>query len=147
MTPVVSADSPPGVPKDCQSSFFGLVPWYHYIGNELTATGPDGHCDVQCFNLMDQGTKSDGTPKTNHCGQSASDIPLVLLAIVDDLLRVAGLAAVIFVLYGALRYTASQGDPEQTAKAQSTVVNALVGTAIAITAVAFVSFLGSKLGS
>jgi hypothetical protein len=70
-----------------------------------------------------------------------------LLAVVDDLLRIAGIVAVAFVLYGAFRYTASQGDPEQTGKAQSTIINALIGMAVATVAIAFISFLGDQIGS
>jgi hypothetical protein len=113
----------------CQKSdFFGLIPWYHYLS-------PDhfSGCSLLTFNLL----PSSGAP---------SDVPLVLLAIIDDLLRVAGAMAVIFVIVGAIRYITSQGNPEDTSKAQSTIVNALTGLAVAITAAVFVSYLGNKLG-
>ena len=75
-----------------------------------------------------------------------SDLPLVLLAVVDDLLRIAGLVAVVFVIVGGIQYTTSQGNPDATAKAQSTVLNALIGLVIALFAVAFVTYLGKALG-
>jgi hypothetical protein len=119
-----------GGPCD-QHDFFGLVPWYHYL--TLTpardASGKS-FCDIG-FTVMNG---------------NQSDIPLVLAAIVDDLLRVAGIVAVAFVIYGAIQYVASQGNPEQTARAQSTVINALIGLAIAIVAIVAVSFIGSSLG-
>jgi hypothetical protein len=74
------------------------------------------------------------------------DVSLVLLAVIDDLLRLAGLLAVGYVIYGAIRYILSQGSPEETAKAQSTIVNALIGLALAMLAVGIVSFVGGKLG-
>ena len=104
-------------------SFFGLIPWYQYINDAKHFKG----CDVTNFNIF-------------------SDTPLVLLAVVDDLLKIAGLVALAFVFYGAIRYVASQGNPEDTANAQSTIINALLGMAIAIVSVAFVSFLGHRLG-
>jgi hypothetical protein len=107
---------------NCEQPFFGLVPWYHYLNVNA------GNCEVQNFNFL------------------GGDVALVLLAIVDDLLRVAGIVAIAFVVYGAIQYIASQGSPEATAKAQTTIINALIGMAIAITAIAFVSFLGNKLG-
>jgi hypothetical protein len=124
-----SSKKPKPDTSSCQNSgsFFGLKAWYHYL-----PTSADG-CDVKGFNLL----PSDSKP---------SDVPLVLLAIVDDLLRIAGLAAVGFVLLGAIKYIGSQGDPEGVSKAQGTIVNALLGLAIAIVSVAFVSFLGNKLG-
>ncbi len=71
---------------------------------------------------------------------------LILLAVIDDLLIIAGIVAVAFVVLGAFKYVASQGDPEKTASAQSTIMNSLIGTAIAITAAVFVNFLGQRLG-
>ena len=120
------ADSTPCPP----SGFFGLRPWYFYIDDSKHFKG----CDVVSFRFF---------PNAHN----PSDIPLVLLAIIDDLLRVAGLIAVIFVIIGAIRFITSQGNPEDASKAQATVINALVGLAIAIVSVAFVTFLGHKLGS
>ena len=107
--------------------FFGLVPWYEYL--KL-----NNKCDITSFNILPDGSSV-------H-----SDIPLVLLAIVDDLLRIAGLVAVGFVIYGGIEYILSQGNPDGTAKAQTTLLNALIGLAIAMTAVVAVGFLGGKLG-
>lgn len=109
------------------SNFLGLIPWYHYL-----PPGDFDGCTIKDFNFLPPG------------GQS--DIPLILLAVVDDLLRIAGVVAVAFVVIGAFKYVASQGDPEGTAKAQSTIINALLGTAIAIAATLFVDFLGRQLG-
>jgi hypothetical protein len=107
--------------------FLGFKTWYYY----LPSSDFDG-CKIKDFNFL----------PTN----GRSDIVLILLAVIDDLLIVAGVVAVAFVVIGAFRYVASQGDPEKTAQAQSTIINALVGTAIAITATVFVNFLGQRLG-
>jgi hypothetical protein len=118
------------VPANCGGSFFGLVPWYHYL-----SSGPNGdiqNCSVVNFTFIQAG--------------KSSDIPLVLLAVVDDLLHIAGLVAVAFVLYGGFQYVSSQGQPEKTARAQNTVIDALIGLAVAIVAISAVSFLGNKLG-
>lgn len=121
-----------------QSGFLGLKPWWYYLPDEkfhLTDadSGVDANCSIKEFILL----PSDG---------ANSDIPLVLVAIVDDLLRIAGMVAVAFVIVGAVQYITSQGEPEKTAQAQSTIINALIGLAIAIIAVAFVSFVGHRLG-
>jgi hypothetical protein len=116
--------------------FFGLVPWYQYLGDNLTAD-----CDVKCFNVLDQGERPD-----EPCGDGTSDIPEVLLAIIDDLLRLAALITIGYVMYGAFQYVASQGDPENTARAQKTIISAIIGLALAMTAVAIVSFIGKRLG-
>jgi hypothetical protein len=107
--------------------FFGLKSWFYY----LPKTDFDG-CNIKNFHFLP--------------GGGTADFALVLLAVVDDLLMIAGIVAVAFVLIGAFKYVASQGNPEQTAQAQSTIINALLGTAIAITAAIFVNFLGQRLG-
>lgn len=112
---------------DKSGGFLGLVPWYHYLQVDSKT------CEITSFNIL----PADHAP---------SDIPLVLLAIVDDLLRVAGIIAVAFVIYGGIQYISSQGNADKTARAQSTILNALLGLAIAIVAVAFVSYLGNQLG-
>lgn len=127
--------------QQCKHDFLGLEPWYQYIGVELDSSGT---CEVKCFNIFDQGGGV-GQP-ANTCGQTKSDIPLILLAVIDDLLRIAGLAAVAFVIYGAFEYVGSQGNSEVTARAQSMILNALIGLAIATTAIVIVNFLGNNLG-
>lgn len=110
----------------CQKGhdFLGLLPWYHYLHVDPSS------CDIKNFQVLG----------------SNSDIPLILLAVVDDLLRIGALVAIGFVITGAIRLITSQGNPEDTGKAQNTIINALVGLVIAIVAAAFVSFLGNKLG-
>jgi hypothetical protein len=114
--------------------FLGLEPWYQYLGNDLQSD-----CEIKCFNVLP-------TSQQNDCGTTKSDIPLVLLAVVDDLLRIAGLVAVIFVFYGAFKYVASQGSSDATAEAQSTIINALIGVGLASIAVVLVNFIGNQLG-
>lgn len=70
---------------------------------------------------------------------------LIGLGIVDILLRVAGLVAVAFVVYGGFMYMTSQGEPDKTSKAKNTLLNSLIGLTIAIMATVIVSFVGSSL--
>jgi hypothetical protein len=123
-------------------TFFGLKPWYYYMGNELGTprhgdTGAD-RCSVECFNIFMQNSP-------NACGETKSDLPGIALVVIDDLLRVAGLVAIFFVILGAFQYVASRGNAERAASAQSTIIAALTGLAISLVAVAFISFLGSRL--
>jgi hypothetical protein len=110
-------------PGHCEKSFFGLVPWYHYL--DL-----NDKCEVVNFQVL--GAKS--------------DLLLVLLAVVDNLLRIAGIVAVVFIIYGGIQYITSQGESDKASKAQNTIVNALVGLVIALIAIALVSFLGNRIG-
>ena len=102
-------------------SFFGIPAWYQYLKLD-----PAAGCQVTSFN-------------------PPGDLILVALAVVDMLLHLAGLAAVVYVIYGGIQYTLSQGNPDATSKAQSAILNALIGLALAVVAIGFVSFLGKRI--
>lgn len=105
----------------CKSGFFGFPHWYEYL------TLDPKTCQVSKFTVP-------------------NDLIMVALAIIDILIHIAGLVAIVYVVIGGVQYVTSQGSPDATAKAQSTVLNALIGLALAVTAIAFVSFIGNKLG-
>jgi len=106
--------------------FLTLVPWYQYLDLSEGA-----ECNVN-FTLLPDGGKP-------------SSIPLVLLAVLEDMVRIAGLVAVVFVIWGGVRYITSEGTPDGTKQAKSTIMNALIGLAIAVIATSAVAFIGRKL--
>lgn len=107
-------------------NFLGLVPWYHYLNFQADASGV-----CSATNLVILGSKS--------------SFLLIGLALVDDLLRIVGLIAVLFVIYAGFQYITSQGSPEAAAKARTTAFNALIGLGITLVAIPFVSFLGARV--
>lgn len=115
-------DVAPGACPNVQTSFFGIPTWYKYL--EV-----GDNCAV----------KIDFTNNPNQ-------IWLIALAIADMLLRIAGLVAVFFVIYGGYRYITSQFDPEGTKNARDTILNALIGLAVAVLATALVNFVGRTIG-
>lgn len=112
-------------------TFFGLPVWYKYIN---TSPGTDGTCNFSGLHLF-----------TNNHIFNPGDIFLILLAILDDLLVIAGVVAVVFVIFGAVQFIVGQGEPERISKARGTIINALIGLVIAIVAAALVNFLGNSL--
>lgn len=114
--------------------FFGFPTWYKYLGGERTGELVDGtrKCEV-AFSLMKDDKFNGG------------DLLLVAISIVDMLIRLVALVAVFFVMYGGIRYITSQGSPDGTKAAQGTIMNALIGLAIAITASALVAFIGAYI--
>jgi hypothetical protein len=105
-------------------NFFSFPTWYRYLPGRCTVNGielPDG------FSLFDAA-------------------PLVGLAVLDILLRVAGLVAIFFVVYGGVLYVVSQGEPDKVATAKGTIINALAGLLIATFAIAIVAFVGRSVG-
>lgn len=105
------------------NSFFAFPTWYKYLKAGAAGGGP---CSIM-FKFPD-------------------DIPLVALAMLDIVLRLAGIVAVFFVVIGAVSYVTSQGDSNAVAKARGTILNALIGLLIATFSIAIVSFIGAKVG-
>jgi hypothetical protein len=116
-------------PAGCSNGFFGLPPWYKYLPMEIDKTGA---CVIgQNFQLLGNG--------------SNSGLLLIGLAIIEILLRIAGLVAFAFVVYGGALYITSQGEPQAVSKAKSTIINALIGLVIALIATGLVVFVGRTL--
>lgn len=110
----------PGIGGD----FFGIPTWYKYLPGEFD---PFGKCIpvIELSNL--------------------NQAWFIGLAIIDILLRIITLIAVGFIIYGGFQYMTSMGEPDKTKSAKETILNALVGLAIALVASATVAFIGSRL--
>ncbi len=108
----------PSCPAD---DFLGLLPpWYKYL--------PSVDGSVPC------------APQINGIG----DIWLIAAAVLDILLRLASIAAVVFIIWGGVQYITSEGQPEKTAKARSTIINSLIGLVLAVAAAALVTFIAGR---
>lgn len=98
--------------------FFGFPKWYKYLSRA-----------------------ADCSPQLS----SINDVYLIIGAIIEMLLRIAALLAVGFVIYGGIQYITSQGEPDKTSQARSTIINALIGLAISLTAAAAVTFVAGRI--
>lgn len=116
------------------NSFLGLKTWYAYFPNNWFGESGGSACDIN-------------SEFSNHILGAQSGLLLIALAILDDLIRIAALVAVGYVIYGGIQYVTSNGSPEATSKARSTIINALIGLGIAVIAASVVSFIGTKLGN
>lgn len=72
------------------------------------------------------------------------DLWLIGFGVIDILLRLAGLIAVGFIMYGGFRFVTSQGEAEGIKAARSTVLNAIIGLVITIFASTLVTFVAGK---
>jgi hypothetical protein len=110
--------------KPCPGGgFLGFPTWYKYL---------PGHTD----------------PNTHLCSpqmQGLNDIWLVLAAIIEIMLQAAALLAVVMVIYGSINFVMSRGEPDKTANARNTIINALLGLAIAVIAAATVNFIAGSI--
>lgn len=114
---------------------FGFPTWYKYLPGVNTTVTADGSDKTVIGTVC--------TPQIHAIG----DVWLIGAAVLEILLRVAAIAALIYVIWGAVEFVSSQGEPDKTAKARKTVINALVGLVIAITATALVSFVAGRFTS
>ncbi len=103
-----------------KSGFLGLPPWWEYLNQP---TPP------QCI------------VNVNWPG----GIWAIGLAVLDMLLRIAGVAAVISLMVSAVMYVTSTGNPDRTSAALSRIINSLVGLAIVLVAAAAVAFIGNRI--
>lgn len=132
-------------PPTCVAhSFFGLEPWYQYLktypitNNNLFANQAPG-CGI-CFNVLRNQYEPQCSSDTNN-----SDIPLVLLAILDDVFRIAGFASVVMIFYGAFVFVTSQGESEKVVKGRRILSATVIGSIISLSAVGLVSYIGDSL--
>lgn len=117
---------------DGSSSFLGFPTWYKYLDVREENGDP---CAIQL-------------PKDSQGNADWSKAaPRIGLAIIDILLRLATLAALGFVIYGGFRYITSQGEPDATASARQTILNAVIGLIIALLSSGIVAFVARTLTS
>lgn len=103
-------------------SLFDIFPtWYEYLPKAVNVQN-------QCV------------PSIQHL----TDIWLIVAAVIEIMLRLSALVAVIFVIYGGVMYTTSQGSPDQTSQARSTIINALIGLVLSMSAAVLVAFLAES---
>src|SRR3989338_3711692 len=94
---------------DCPNKGISILPpWHKYIDGEVV----DGTCELN-FSIPD-------------------DIIGILLAVVEILLRLGGIVAVGFVIYGGFLFMLSRGEPDKNAQARTTIINALIGLVVAL---------------
>lgn len=101
------------------SHFLGFPTWYEYIRDANSCT------KITIDNI--------------------NDVWLIIAAIIEILLRVAGIAAVLFVMYGGFQYLTSEAEPETVNKARKTIINALIGLAISVFAAVLVNFIAGSI--
>lgn len=114
-------------PVATSNRFLGLPHWFEYLSGEEDALG-------KCIPTVSWAS-----------GGNISDLWLIGLAGVDILLRIVALVAIGFVIYGGFLYMTSSGEPDRTKTAKDTILNALIGMAIAIVASGVVSFIGNTI--
>lgn len=111
-------------PTQGSERFLGLPYWFEYLPGQRDALG-------RCVPTFDW--------------YQPESLWGIGLAVIDILLRVVVLVAIGFVIWGGFQYMTSTGEPDKTKAAKDTILNALIGMAIAIAASVIVSFIGNSI--
>jgi hypothetical protein len=113
---------------DRNATLVGLPKWYKYIESTPDDTGK---CTLNF-------SGDDNESKLN------SALPIGI-AILEIMLRLAGVVAVIMVFWGGFKYITAQGNPDNAKGARTTIINAMIGLVIVILSTAIVSFIGRSI--
>jgi hypothetical protein len=103
------------------SSFLGFPTWYKYLNPRIEGGG----CKLDT-----------GFPEV---------IPRIAFALFEILLRVAGIAAVMFIVYGGFQYLISTGEPDKAKNARTTIINAVIGLLIVIFSTVIVNLVANNI--
>lgn len=109
-----------------KGTVLGLPTWYRHLDGQIEQPNPDeaSTCQIKINGL--------------------TDVWKIVAALIEALLRIASLVAIGFVVFGGVTYMTSQGAPDKTKAALSTIISALVGLTITIVASAIVGFIAGR---
>ena len=106
----------------CSKSLLGIPTWFAYLD-----------MDANCQIIYPR--KSDGSGSIDI----KQLITPVAIAVIDILLRVAGIAAFFYIVLSGFKFVMAQGSPDKEKAARQSIINAAIGLVIAILAVGVVS--------
>lgn len=117
------------------NNVLGFPTWYKYLNP--TFVPASGSTPAECKLAIPKNAAGE-----TDFMQAAGPI---LLAVFEIILRISGILAIIFVIWGGIQYQLSQGEPERINKARSVIINALIGLAISISATAIVNLVARNI--
>ena len=107
----------------CESGFFGFPTWYKYLAEA-------GKLDDTCSIIV---ADPDVWPVPPNAFQLA-DIWLIVAAVIEMAIYVAGIIAVVMIIWGGFRLIISQGNPDSIKSARNSVLYAAIGLVVSISA-------------
>jgi hypothetical protein len=128
--PLTLAPLPVGA-QSCEldsDSFLGIPAWYKYLE---TSNDESGRCSPQLTEDSE--------------GNKINSVLPIGLAVLEAMIRLAGLVAVIMIFFAGFKFITSQGNPDAAAAARKTAINALIGLVIVVLSTTIISFIGNSL--
>ena len=87
----------------------------------------------------------DGFNDANPGTTTSTDLPVLIKNIINILLYVVGVAAVVMMIIGGIRYIVSGGDQQAVTNAKNTILYSIVGLVIAMLAFVAVNYVFSTV--
>ncbi|MDQ3094116.1 MAG: pilin [bacterium] len=106
-----------------RGSILGFPTWYKYLDAEQLG----GRC----------------TPIINN----STDVLPIGIAVLEAMLRAAGILAAVFILWGGVKLMISQGEPDGAKAARLIIKNAIIGLILVLIATPLVSFIGNRISA
>jgi len=127
-SPVSAAD--PQTADDCENRLFGAPPWFR------------GLVEVKTSNNIPQCV----IVSPDAVGGLSAFIWKIVLNVIEIALVLVVYIAVFFILYGGFLFVTGGSNPSQTQKARTAILNAVIGLAIALGAIAITNLIFGLLG-
>ncbi len=130
--------APAALAADCgkNRTFFGIPTWYKYLSF-------DENCNIVVKTKLDE--NKNGKIDSNETKASFTDIWLIVIAVIEILLTLAGILAVVFIIISGVKFITSQGEPQKIVEARNALMYAVIGVVITIVATQIVAFIGRSL--
>ncbi len=103
----------------------------------MALSAAPAYADVDCINGGDPLACGSKTPN----GESDTDLPAIIKKITNVLLFLVGAISVIMLIFGGFKYVTSGGAPDKVGAAKNTILYAIIGVIISMTAYAIVNFV------
>lgn len=109
-----------------RGNILGFRPWYDGL--------VDGNCNIRS---PQADTDGDGLRRF---------VWRIIINIADTILKLAAYVSVGVIIYGGFVYLTSAGIPDKAIKGRKTIIGAVVGLVVALSAVGLVNLVGGGLG-
>lgn len=123
------------------------------VGGVVGATIPTSSAGAACGQFLTFPAWYRGLSK-NDCkdmmspddvGGISTYIWTIVLNVIEIAVQVVGYLAIFYIIYGGFRYITSAGAPEAHAAAMKTILNAVIGLAVAICSIAIVRLMAQVI--
>ena len=127
---------------------FGMATLYPATANAASC-GPDTG-KILTFVPWYRGlTNSDCSIKSpaSFTGGLQAFIWVIIMNIVEDIFQATSYVAVGFIMFGGFMFMTSAGNPERASRGRKTLLNAVIGLVVAVSAGFIVNYIGKALGA